>query len=72
VFELQPSIYSTAAARIAYMANLTMGRARRSVMAGREGAAAYMQDYRALVAEFKTTTSTVKTRPQLSLCSSRG
>jgi len=29
VFELQPSMYSTAAARIAYMANLTTGRAQR-------------------------------------------
>jgi len=54
VFELQPSMYSTAAACIAYMANLTTGRARRWIMAGREGAAPYMQDYRAFVAEFKT------------------
>jgi len=53
VFELQPSMYSTAAARIAYIANLTTGRACRWVMAGREGSAAYMQDYTAFVAEFR-------------------
>jgi len=54
VFELQPSMYSTAATHIAYMANLTTGRARRWVMAGREGAAPYMQNYQAFVAEFRT------------------
>jgi len=43
VFELQPSMYSTASARIAYMANLTTGRARRWVMAGREGGAPNMR-----------------------------
>jgi len=46
-------MYSTAAARIAYIANLTTGRARRWVMVGREGSAAYMQDYTAFVAEFR-------------------
>jgi len=53
-FELQPSMYSTAAAPIAYMANLTTGRACRWVMVGREGAAAYTHAYRAFVVEFKT------------------
>jgi len=54
VFELQPSMYSTASARIAYLANLTTGRACWWVMAGCEGAAPYMQDYRAFMAGFKT------------------
>ena len=54
VFELQPSMYSTATARIAYIANLTTGQARRWVMASREGSAPYMQDYAAFIKEFKT------------------
>jgi len=53
VFELQPSMYSTASARIAYIANLTTGRARRWVMAGREGGVPYMQDYLAFVTELR-------------------
>jgi len=53
VFELQPSMYSTASARITYMANLTTGRARRWVMAGREGGAPYMRDYAAFVTELR-------------------
>jgi len=53
VFELQPSMYSTAAARIAYMANLNTGRARRWVMAGREGGVHYMRNYAAFVTEFR-------------------
>ena len=54
VFALQPSMYSTAAARIAYIANLTTGQARRWVMASREGSAPYMYDYAAFTEAFKT------------------
>ena len=54
VFALQPSMYSSAAARIAYIANLTTGQARRWVMASREGSAPYMQDYAAFTEEFRT------------------
>ena len=54
VFALQPSMYSSAAARIAYIANLTTGQARRWVMASQEGCAPYMQDYAKFTEEFRT------------------
>jgi len=55
VFELQPSMYSTASARIAYMANLTTGRARRWVtaLAGREGGARCGWNESALYSAFR-------------------
>ena len=53
VFDLQPSMYSTSPARIAYITNLTTGRARRWIFASREGSAAYMQNYKDFVLEFK-------------------
>ena len=53
VFNLQPSMYSTDPARIAYITNLTTGRARRWINASLEGSAAYMHIYKDFVLEFK-------------------
>ena len=68
VFELQPSMYSTATARIAYIANLTTEQARRCVMASREGSAPYMQDYAAFINELKFLIMMSMGRIQIQLC----